>query len=1034
MCFLRKWEPLRPALRLKNKKEEKDLLRIGRNKHPLTTKLAIILMIGVIIQTMTPSVQAQVSRITDPVNALMCDITTVTGPIGSENIVLYTFMMDENNIHGDNCEDGPWQGSDLVYRLDYDPTQNEWSIMRVAFYWHPVESWWIVEDTEARFETAISSPDGGFGINIWIPLTELGDLTETLPWKVRTQSGTGSATIGDLAPDEGLTTVSQLIDPERDLIYLFTGQPIPETEYEGYVDVIEVTVERTNDLIYISTREPVPPEQYVPYVDVIEVTVERTNELSCQITTVRGPPTNLEDIVSYSFMFDKNNWAHDNCPNYPTEGVDTKYTLIYTPEEWRIVRERWYPGENLWMGLDTQAQFAMASSFPGVFSIEIRIPLTELRDLHAILPWKVETETLIESYLIGDLAPDEGFDRLLLYDYVIITTNDIVANSAILEDFIRLKERLGHSVRVVTETDFDGLTGQPPNGRAEKMRQWLINNQASLGIQYVLLIGNPDPDDPTNPSDPVGDIPMKMCWPGFEVWYWDREYPTDFFYADLDGNWNLDGDLYYGEWTSINNPTKPDELLDDDTFSIRWTGKINIQYTQMYTFSIFSDDGVRLWIDSELIINHWASHPPALYTAYKDFSRTGLHDIRLDFHEHTGDAIVNFLWACTPHFRTCNPQNNDLYYDDGTGVFRPGGLNGLYYENEDFTSFRGRGMDNIVRFYWLTGDRGSGGVDFEAEVFVGRIPVYDHDYAQLDHILQKMISYETELGDRSWRKRILLPTYPSDSSTPGWELHEAIKTNIADPTDFMSCRVYSANDGVQPPPCEITPCTEQNVENEWRNGYGMVAWFTHGTSTTASNVFAVGQCTSLDDTKPSFTFQGSCMNAWPEDENNLAYSLLKHGAISTVAATRISMYNGSGWFSPCPDQGYTQDLVYYYTWNIIQDENTAGEALFKAKNLNEDQSNDLWRNVLAYNLYGDPACSLIEPLITDLDRNRNINIVDLTSVALAFHTEYDEANGMCVHAIPCNNCPHHPCCDINGDDVVNIIDIYMVAIDFGETY
>lgn len=141
------------------------------------------------------------------------------------------------------------------------------------------------------------------------------------------------------------------------------------------------------------------------------------------------------------------------------------------------------------------------------------------------------------------------------YDYVIITINDIVAHSDRLQGFVRLKERFGYSVKVVTETDFDGLVGQPPNGRPEKIRQWLINNYVSLSINqgsYVLLIGNPDPEDPTDPSDFVGDIPMKMCWPSF-IECEGRNYPTDFFYADLTGNWDLDGDLYFGESTKIDN-------------------------------------------------------------------------------------------------------------------------------------------------------------------------------------------------------------------------------------------------------------------------------------------------------------------------------------------------------------------------------------------------------------------------------------------------------------------------------------------------
>lgn len=131
-------------------------------------------------------------------------------------------------------------------------------------------------------------------------------------------------------------------------------------------------------------------------------------------------------------------------------------------------------------------------------------------------------------------------------DYVIITTNAIVANSTKLNDFVTHKQGLGHSVLVVTyEDDIQSLTGQSPNHRAEKIRQWLKNNYISMSIKYVLLIGDPCPYESGE-----GDIPMKMCYPrGASNDDDDHERaPTDYFYADLTGNWDFDGDEYYGEW------------------------------------------------------------------------------------------------------------------------------------------------------------------------------------------------------------------------------------------------------------------------------------------------------------------------------------------------------------------------------------------------------------------------------------------------------------------------------------------------------
>ena len=124
-------------------------------------------------------------------------------------------------------------------------------------------------------------------------------------------------------------------------------------------------------------------------------------------------------------------------------------------------------------------------------------------------------------------------------DYIIITTNAIRSASTKLNEFVSYLNSRGFSPLVVTEDDFGGLTGQSPNGTAEKIRQWLINNYITLGIKYVLLIGNPNPN--------TGDIPMKMCWPRYSSDSY-RESPTDYFYADLTGNWDLDGNGYFGDF------------------------------------------------------------------------------------------------------------------------------------------------------------------------------------------------------------------------------------------------------------------------------------------------------------------------------------------------------------------------------------------------------------------------------------------------------------------------------------------------------
>lgn len=55
--------------------------------------------------------------------------------------------------------------------------------------------------------------------------------------------------------------------------------------------------------------------------------------------------------------------------------------------------------------------------------------------------------------------------------YVIITTNRIATHSTMLDDFISHTAAKGYDVELITQNEYGSLTGQAPNGTAEKVRQ-----------------------------------------------------------------------------------------------------------------------------------------------------------------------------------------------------------------------------------------------------------------------------------------------------------------------------------------------------------------------------------------------------------------------------------------------------------------------------------------------------------------------------------------------------------------------------------
>jgi predicted CXXCH cytochrome family protein len=127
-------------------------------------------------------------------------------------------------------------------------------------------------------------------------------------------------------------------------------------------------------------------------------------------------------------------------------------------------------------------------------------------------------------------------------DYVVVTTRAIAAASAQLRPFVDHKTARGYAVRVVTEDDYGASAAGA--ARALAVRRWLQDNYAALGIRYVLLVGDPNPE--------TGDVPMLRAWPrrGATTNTAYLDAPTDAFFADLTGNWDLDGNGYYGEYNT----------------------------------------------------------------------------------------------------------------------------------------------------------------------------------------------------------------------------------------------------------------------------------------------------------------------------------------------------------------------------------------------------------------------------------------------------------------------------------------------------
>jgi GH43 family beta-xylosidase len=134
-----------------------------------------------------------------------------------------------------------------------------------------------------------------------------------------------------------------------------------------------------------------------------------------------------------------------------------------------------------------------------------------------------------------------------------------------------------------------------------------------------------------------------------------------------------------------------------DHFSVRWTGQIEPQFSETYTLRLQSDEGVRLWLDGELLIDDWAAHTVRTRTATATLTAGQLYDIRVDYFDGTGAAQASLSWSSASQSLQTVPAWR-LYEN-------PAGLLGSYRDTAGGTLSR---VDPGVNFNWGTPSPGAG--------------------------------------------------------------------------------------------------------------------------------------------------------------------------------------------------------------------------------------------------------------------------------------------------------------------------------------
>ena len=99
------------------------------------------------------------------------------------------------------------------------------------------------------------------------------------------------------------------------------------------------------------------------------------------------------------------------------------------------------------------------------------------------------------------------------------------------------------------------------------------------------------------------------------------------------------------DWNWPNN-VRPGPNMDHDNFSVRWTGELVPLVSGIYTFTTRTDDGVRLYLNDEMILGNWTvvgattqSSGPKMLNARQRYT------IRMEYRESTNAAVAQLSWT-----------------------------------------------------------------------------------------------------------------------------------------------------------------------------------------------------------------------------------------------------------------------------------------------------------------------------------------------------------------------------------------------------
>jgi hypothetical protein len=176
----------------------------------------------------------------------------------------------------------------------------------------------------------------------------------------------------------------------------------------------------------------------------------------------------------------------------------------------------------------------------------------------------------------------------------------------------------------------------------QRIRQyWGPHTQTYGGVTFEI-----DGDYANGPVAAAATPPS--CWQVVPAGHWQGEYFDNKTISGSPAMIRNDGTGFLDfSWNSGSPSTACG--LPVDNFSARWTRKVSFE-GGVYRLKITSDDGFRLYVDGDLILEAWDEQGLTDHTVDVVLS-AGDHGVELEYYENDGSAAAKLTWTAVSDFR-----------------------------------------------------------------------------------------------------------------------------------------------------------------------------------------------------------------------------------------------------------------------------------------------------------------------------------------------------------------------------------------------